>query len=70
MRATTYRRFLAVEDHMLRASMPRTSAADPAPAAALLASRAYATVTIANVGMTRLVRPLTATIAEAAKAVR
>lgn len=66
MRATasTFRRFAAVEEQMIRASMPRTSVADPEP---LTGRRVVMTVT--NMGTSRLVRfvpALTFTLAEAA----
>ena len=54
MRAATYRKFLVVEDNMLRASMPRTSAADP-----VQQPRPADVVVIANRGNIKLVKPLT-----------
>lgn len=55
MRAATLRKFLAVEDKMMRASMPRTSAADPV----VSTPRAAAVIVIANRGNVKLVKPLT-----------
>lgn len=55
MRAATYRKFLVVEDNMLRASMPRTSAVDPVQ----LQPRRADVVVIANRGNVKLVKPLT-----------
>lgn len=64
--ASTFRRYAAVEEQMIRSSMPRTSASDPEP----LARRIV--VTVSNRGTSRLVRlsPLTATIKEVAYAAR
>lgn len=53
MRAATYRKFLAVEETMMRASMPRTSDADP------VQPRPANVVVIANRGNVKLVKPLT-----------
>ena len=57
----TLRRYSQIEEQMIRASMPRTSAADSAP---LIPSFARDAIAIASRGGSRLVRPLTATIAE------
>lgn len=54
MNASLYRKFLKVEDNMMRAAMPRTSAADP-----VQPQRAAAVVVIANRGNVKLVKPLT-----------
>lgn len=59
MRAATYRKFLAAETTMMRASMPRTSAADP-----VVEPRRAAVVVIANRGSVKLVRPLTVKLAD------
>lgn len=59
MRAATYRKFLKVEDNMLRAAMPRTAAADPVQPA-----QRAAVVVIANRGNVKLVRPLTFKLAD------
>lgn len=58
----TFRRIDRIEEQMIRAAMPRTSAADPEP----LAVHAAPTQTevVARRSGSRLVRPLTATIAE------
>lgn len=58
MNASLYRKFLRVEDNMMRAAMPRTSAADPAQ------PQRAAVVVIANRGNVKLVKPLTATVAQ------
>lgn len=62
MRAATYRKFLAVEESMMRASMPRTSAVDP------VAPKRAEVVVIANRGNVKLVKPLTAKLAELVEA--
>lgn len=59
MNANTYRKFLKVEDMMLRAAMPRTAAADPAQPV----QRAAVQV-IANRGGRKLVKPLTFKLAD------
>lgn len=59
MTANLYRKFLKVEDNMLRASMPRTSAADPVQPV----QRAAVQV-IANRSGVKLVKPLTYKLAE------
>lgn len=59
MNASLYRKFLKVEDNMLRAAMPRTSAADPVQPV-----QRAAVVVIANRGNIKLVKPLTATVAQ------
>ena len=53
MNASLYRRFLKVEDNMLRSSMPRTAAVDP------VHPRRADVVVIANRGNVKLVKPLT-----------
>jgi len=53
MRAATYRKFIAAEETMMRASMPRTAAADP------VQPRRADVVVIANRGNVKLVKPLT-----------
>ena len=58
----TFRKISAAEEAMIRATMPRTSAADPLPLPAFAAPRAVSVV--ANRDGSRLVRPLTATLAE------
>jgi len=66
--ASTFRRFAAVEEQMIRNAMPQTSVADPEPLA--LAARRLSVV-VSNRGLTRLVRvvpTLTFTIAEVANA--
>jgi len=59
MNASLYRKFLRVEDNMMRAAMPRTNAADPAQQ-----PQRAAVVTVANRGTVKLVKPLTATVAQ------
>jgi len=54
MRAATYRKFLVVEESMMRASMPRTNAADP-----VQLTKPADVVVIANRGNVKLVKPLT-----------
>jgi hypothetical protein len=60
---STLRRISHIEEQMIRASMPHTSAADAAP---LLPQFARDAIAIASRKGSRLVRPLTATIAERA----
>lgn len=62
----TFRRVAKLEETMIRASMPRTAAADPVPLPVFATPGVYETVSV-RAGL-RLVRPLTATIAEAARA--
>lgn len=64
---STFRRVSDAEEAMIRASMPRTAAADPTP---LWVAEQHAVQVVSNRSGSRLVRPLTYTIAEAAKAVR
>lgn len=61
----TFRRIDRIEEQMIRASMPRTSASDPEP----LAVHAAPTQTeiVSKRAGSRLVRPLTFTIAEVAR---
>ena len=59
MNASLYRKFLKVEDNMLRAAMPRTAAADPVQPVQRAAVQA-----IANRGGRKLVKPLTFKLAE------
>jgi hypothetical protein len=58
----TFRRVGAAEEAMMRAVMPRASAADPEP---LQRFAAPAVEEVARRGGARLVRPLTFTLAEA-----
>lgn len=61
----TFRRVAKLEENMIRASMPRTAAADATP---LPVFAGVATETVAVRGGVRLVRPLTATLQEVARA--
>lgn len=66
MRATTLRTYTKIEDAMLRAAMPKTSALDPVPTFTHDGLR----LTVANRGLTRLVRvvpTLTVSIGERAR---
>lgn len=66
----TFRAFSRIEEQMIRAAMPRTAAADPAPLPAFAAEGRLA---VATRGASRLVRPcpaLTATVAELLEARR
>lgn len=69
MRAATlsaFRKFSAIEEAMIRASMPRTSASDPEPLPRFAASPK--TVLVANRFGPNLVRPLTFRLSEVANA--
>jgi hypothetical protein len=58
---STFRKVSAAEEMMMRAMMPTISAADPVP---LPKFAAAAPVVVASTAGTRLVKPLTATLAE------
>lgn len=69
MRKTTihvFRKLSRLEEMMIRAAMPRTSAADPEPLPVFAAPDPVVLATSAT-GL-RLVKPLTATLSEVARA--
>lgn len=60
----TFRKMAAAEEIMLRGAMPRVSAGDPVGLRETFPVGSRTAVVVAARGATRLVRPLTATVAE------